>query len=902
MKKKWQQLLTTSLILSCLVSTSLFTREVLAEETEKSSETVSTLTSETVEETEESQLEATMISTTPIDLAKTFSAGITPNQMFEGNVGDHPLLESFGDVEGEGLLAGVTRDTGSHKVIPFVSKRTPGRQMAMKLGNEAFGTRRLYPADTDKVSSLVYEGEVVGEYGERLNWPGTLLDSATVGILSPDGKKFTDIRTSDLNPYSTSKESQRGTRVNEYMRTKGMLIAQTDDPEADRYGIENGTRLTWVVPKPPHGQANGNTTGNGVALMRMYNNEDSEDPYIVAYGAHLQKLNRPGTLGGWKGPLDLLGYVRVIMQPVGDEGRVRITYSYINLTSEEKRQTSAFYYNFSMQLDETRSRGNEIGEFFSTPRIAADGVGYGYTMYRDEYPEVTREGQPPLSSPTNRVVAESTIPQKLFSPGITPADPGENQLFDSRALTYVGEKQPTDFKEVASWDLDVQGFNMYTLTVNHVFKDRPGSNFAPREVSNWLNGDKYTAKPIEHKVYRAAKPYDDNYTGTFDDKNIEVTFEYELIPTKGDVLTHYQDVTGKEIKTTDKYTGEIGGANYLVKPQEIDGYVYVKTDGTEDVNVDVVIKEETQEVTFVYLKLDEVFQLKQKVTNDLDESVDQGTARQGETLTYHAELEAAKEVQERPYGYQSAVFTIDVDPSLEKIEEIELKDSQGKSVGDGTYTAETNKLKVNLTDLTVLTESDLVLTYQATVKMSAKIAENINQKTQTNVAIKFSELTSKDIKTESNEVVTAIESGQLELVSAPLEVDFGEVKVIDFQQKVGTDKSNVSHPLSVIDKRVTPQKWDIVAEVIKHMTNGDHELTNALKYRYNGKTLTLGSDIKTIYESEGTATGHEVNITDTWGTAAIEDGLKVKVPAEQVPKTTGNYEGTIKWTLRETIE
>lgn len=901
MKKKWQQLLTTSLILSCLVSTSLFTREVLAEETETSSGTVSTLTSETVEETEESQLEVTTISTTPIDLAKTFSAGITPNQMFEGRVGDHPLLESFGDVEGEGLLAGVTRDTGSHKVIPFISKRTPGRQMAMKLGNEAFGTRRLYPADTDKVSSLVYEGEVVGEYGEHLNWPGTLLDSATVGILSADGKKFTDIRTSDINPYSASKESQRGTMVNEHMRTKGMLIAQTDDPGADRYGIENGTRLGWTVPTE-HGQANGKTTGNGVALMRMYNNEDSEDPYIVAYGAHLQKLKRSGSLGGWKGPLDLLGYVRVIMQPVGDEGRVRITYSYINLRSEEMRKTSAFYYNFGRQLDETRSRGNEIGEFFSKPRLAVDRIGYGYTIYRDDYPEVNREGQPALSSPTNRVVAASTVPQKLFSPGITPADPGENQLFDSRFLTYVGEKQPTDFKEMASWDLDVQGFNMYTLTVNHVYKDRPGVNFAPREVSSWLNGDKYTAEPVENKVYRAAKPYDDNYTGVFDDKNIEVTFEYELIPTEGDVLTHYQDIEGETISPTKKHTGEIGGANYLAKPTDIDGYIYVKTKETEDVNVEVAIEEETQEVTFVYLKSDEAFKLKQKVVNDSEESVDQGAARQGEILTYRAELEAAKEVQERSYGYQSAVFTIDVDPSLEKIKEIELKDSQGKSVGEGTYTAETNKIKASLTDLTVLTKSDLVLTYKATVKMSAKVAETINQKTQTDVAIKFSELTSKGIKTESNEVVTAIESGQLELVSAPLKVDFGEVKVIDFQKKVGTDKSNVSHPLSVIDKRVTPQKWDIVAEVIKHMTNGDHELTSALKYRYNGKTLTLGSDIKTIYESEATDAGQEVNITDTWGAEALEDGLKLKVPGDQVPKTTGNYEGIIKWTLRETIE
>ena len=35
---------------------------------------------------------------------------------------------------------------------------------------------------------------------------------------------------------------------------------------------------------------------------------------------------------------------------------------------------------------------------------------------------------------------------------------------------------------------------------------------------------------------------------------------------------------------------------------------------------------------------------------------------------------------------------------------------------------------------------------------------------------------------------------------------------------------------------------------------------------------------------------------------ALADGLKLQLEADHVPKTTGSYEGVIRWTLRDTIE
>ncbi|MGO2267829.1 MucBP domain-containing protein [Vagococcus salmoninarum] len=905
MKVKWQQLLTTSLILSCFTSSALMPTKASAQETltvSSSGENISSTeaTETTGESSENSGTEDSKLMTTPIKIANQFSAGISPNAKFTGTVGSHPILETFGDVEGEGVLANAKRDVGQYKVLPFESGSTPGRQMAMKLGNFQFNRKANYPNDGVSVSSLVYEKAINYDRDRELPWRSVFMDTASVGVLSNNGTSFLDINASSVKEGVTRSRELPGKdsrRAEENQRTKGMLVGQAGSEGASTMSKLNSIHYKWSF-KPENssggGLASGNTAGDAVVLMKMYHSPDPKVPYSVAYGAHVFKSKNQSS----SGPVDLLGYVRIIQQPVNDEGRVRITYSYVNLTNDSARAYSAFYMNYTSMLDDTRSKGDNVGEYFSRNIVGTEGVGYAYVIYRDDYP-ILPDGRE-VNPPTGRYVKKA-YGNSSFNLGITPSDPGKNKPFANKNLGYVGKKQETSFGEVASWDLDVQGFNMFTLKVHHVYKDT-GRPFKPTETSSWLYGDEYKTQPKIDSIYRAAKPYPENQNGKFVNKNIEVTYEYELIPTHGDVLTHYKDINGNEISSSSKHTGKIGGANYLAKPKAIDGYVYVKTAGTEDVNVDVKIEEETQEVTFTYMKTEDIFTLKQEVVNSSDESINEGQARQGEPISYRGTLNTAKEIKDRGYAYQSADFNLDVDQNLENIESIELKDSEGNIVGSGNYDSENNQLTAELTNQQLLTEKDIVLTYDATVKMSAKVSDEIKQKTKADVVITFSEITSKVIKEVSNEVTTTIESGQLELISAPLEVNFGQIDVIDFQNKIGTDKTNVSQPLSVVDKRVTPQKWEVVAEVIKDMTNGDHELTGALKYRYKNRDLTLGSNVKIIYENDGSAAGTEVNITDTWGTDSLENGLKLNVPPTEVPKTTGNYEGIIKWTLRETIE
>ncbi|MGY3747048.1 pectate lyase-like adhesive domain-containing protein [Vagococcus salmoninarum] len=145
-------------------------------------------------------------------------------------------------------------------------------------------------------------------------------------------------------------------------------------------------------------------------------------------------------------------------------------------------------------------------------------------------------------------------------------------------------------------------------------------------------------------------------------------------------------------------------------------------------------------------------------------------------------------------------------------------------------------------------------------------------------------------------------AGQLMLESAPTEVDFGTVDVIDFQKKISVNNADMATPLLVEDTRKSRTPWHITAEVVKEMINGDDEHIGALKYRYNGKDLTLDSSIKTVYANDADTDDYLFNISDSWGKTANSEGLKLVMDPVKVPKTTGSYEGIIRWTLRDTIE
>lgn len=168
---------------------------------------------------------------------------------------------------------------------------------------------------------------------------------------------------------------------------------------------------------------------------------------------------------------------------------------------------------------------------------------------------------------------------------------------------------------------------------------------------------------------------------------------------------------------------------------------------------------------------------------------------------------------------------------------------------------------------------------------------NINPVTD----LKYSDATFKAAK-----IVSV--NGILTMTSAPANVSFGSVNVLDFTQSIGVDRGNIDTELIVEDTRGAREKWDLTAQVVEEMTNDGDELVGAMKYYFNNDLLTLTKSPQTIYTNGANDPKLTYNITDGWGKADDQNGLKFQAKGDVVPKTNGSYTGTVKWTLRDTIE
>lgn len=254
----------------------------------------------------------------------------------------------------------------------------------------------------------------------------------------------------------------------------------------------------------------------------------------------------------------------------------------------------------------------------------------------------------------------------------------------------------------------------------------------------------------------------------------------------------------------------------------------------------------------------------------------------------------------------------------------DLKESQKvltKSLFEDTLPA---GLNFNLSELTATKNGEEILTSDF-VFQNGKISYEIGElKPQDQIVIEFPTTvtreavdtvitnTAKINGTTTQETVLVNEAsinnpggtvaGQLILESAPTDVDFGIVKITDFQKKVGVDKSNIGTPLVVEDTRKSRSEWYITAQIEKEMTNADDVQVGALKYVSNQKEITLNANAQTIYTNDGSSNDFKFNISDEWEKGDLADGLKLQIGTDKVPKTTGSYEGIIRWTLRDTIE
>ncbi|MEG0550557.1 MAG: hypothetical protein RR554_05315 [Vagococcus sp.] len=259
------------------------------------------------------------------------------------------------------------------------------------------------------------------------------------------------------------------------------------------------------------------------------------------------------------------------------------------------------------------------------------------------------------------------------------------------------------------------------------------------------------------------------------------------------------------------------------------------------------------------------------------------------------------------------------DIDLEKSEATEITDAIIKyqedkrlltvGIGDKTMTPKETEYVGN-NEYGVLYPGEKIV-IEVPTKVTAKaVKTEIHNKaivTGNSSIIKTNEpLVYQEVTAESNDAVNPGGDiiGELLLVSAPKEITFAKTKLIDYNKTIGSDETSIDQPLVVKDT-LKDKDWKITVNLTEEMTheeNGDvYELPNSLFVRYQNKnTMLMLNNPVDIYQSDITSvskTKEEFNISDSWGKAENEDGLKMK--ASKIPQT-GEYQGAVEWTLENT--
>ncbi|MGO2265270.1 MAG: lectin-like domain-containing protein [Vagococcus salmoninarum] len=363
-----------------------------------------------------------------------------------------------------------------------------------------------------------------------------------------------------------------------------------------------------------------------------------------------------------------------------------------------------------------------------------------------------------------------------------------------------------------------------------------------------------------------------------------------LKPKTGDLILNYVNEKDEQIQASKKITGEIG-AKYEETPPEIIGYKWIKTIGESN----GYFQESQQVITFKYAE--SYFNLKQKVTkNDGEFALE---ASINDTLHYEITLESLFSNESDLGQYKNVEISENVPEYLEEISDMKLVTKSGQEVGTVREDKTTATIIGEVNESVALSRKEnIILSFKAKIKKSTMGGTLLTVKAEAKAD--YNDGMSSP-KIESNEVVTEV-AGSIDLVNAPKEIDFGSVNITEFKKMVGVDSTNISTPLLVTDTRKEKHKWDITAQIEKEMTNSDDVQTGALKYILDKKEMTLSGSAKIVYANDGSSKNNQINISNEWGSGDLSDGLKLKIDSNNVPKTTGSYEGIIKWTLRETIE
>lgn len=370
--------------------------------------------------------------------------------------------------------------------------------------------------------------------------------------------------------------------------------------------------------------------------------------------------------------------------------------------------------------------------------------------------------------------------------------------------------------------------------------------------------------------------------------DVEIYIVYEL--DEFDISVSFQDEAGKKI-SKDIAKKYIAGKDYTIESVMVPGYKVksVLVDGKEKTmtelgKIKVSVIDKAVSVVFTY----------ESVHFSLKLDADKQTVSQGDTLSYVLEVKSGMVYPDGKTAdnYNNVSISISIDDKLTDISDIKVLDSKGNSIGIGQYDVNAKQLKVTLTEAVKNTEL-IKVTYKAKVKDDAKTDEIVEAKATMKANYDVNGEIS-EISKNSNTVKITI-AGGLKLVSRPETIDFG--KVVYQAKDMSVDNPTINDRLVVSDTRSnSADGWQLSATLEAPLTVPSGERLNGeVIYKVGNSELELSNQSQPIYVHSGNGQS-TVDVTDTWGTTAQSDGLKLKFKSTDELKT-GQYSGKIRWTL-----
>ncbi|PEF45195.1 hypothetical protein CON22_18110 [Bacillus cereus] len=659
----------------------------------------------------------------------------------------------------------------------------------------------------------------------------------------------------------------------------------------------------------------------GFPIAKLYKKKDS--PGLRAYSEVKEKI---------AGQDIVVGHLRVTMTPIGETGRIKTDIRFLNL--EQNQHYYTFIYGVHSDLagnhygTPTYSLGNLNGLYVgidgvTRDQITPDGQPYRVYFFKDGYPNEPSEFRPMdniLSAMhTSRVenIAAYWGPQVGSDKGFDPLargislseDPGKGGVFKADHPIYSFKWEPEQVKPGERMDMRQD----MAVTEENAEPEppEPEPTFDLIEEVTHQDGTKAdTAKTDELLHYKITLKNGADQAQKKDvqlailnqklDENLIDPINMEMKDSGGENIGKVTYNEGSRTITAVNTVQPINGSKDIIV--EYDAKVKKETP------FNTIIKEQTTaqvfEVNsngkFINVTSNEV---QTKVVKDLFSLIEEVTHQDGtkaETAKademLHYKITMKSEVENEDISYQIAMINQKLDENLIDPINMEMKDSDGNNIGKATYNEGSRMITSYNTIQPISGSKDITVEYDAKVKEETPVDTIIKGQATSEVFVVNSN--GKSTKATSNEVQTKIiedENGNLEFVSAPNSVSFGEELKVSSQDRTYSVQST-DGKLTVQDNRTVGQSWSMTAKLLTDMTSENgHLLQDSLHYYHKGQDYIFQKDTSLpVYEM--VSTGNEpVNISDFWD--AKQEGMTLKVKAGQAYAEA--YKGSIQWTLQD---